>query len=148
MEVVLIGKLAALPGFTRIFMACPLAWIWIVISKSNTLITVEGSRLLWWGHYQMRRSNACSKYLTLQRSGQEEPTKMCVLPFFFNKKSMWPCKSVMSLVHQGVFLTKNCDFYAILTIFDPPNHCDDLEGRVRCPICNDKVQRGNQLLSN
>ena len=45
-EVVLVEKCVALPGFIEILKAHPLVWTQMILTKANTLNTVEGSRLL------------------------------------------------------------------------------------------------------
>ena len=42
MEVLLVGKWVALPGFTEILQVHQQAWTWMILTKANALCTVEG----------------------------------------------------------------------------------------------------------
>ena len=48
-EAVLVKKWAALLGFAEIVGMCPPVWTHMILTKTNPLSTVEGSRLLWQG---------------------------------------------------------------------------------------------------
>ena len=79
-EVVLVGKWVAFPGFTEILRAHPQICMQMILTKANTLCTVEGSRLL-----QQRCTRhvdicMCFEYLTTQRSWVKEPTKNACMP--------------------------------------------------------------------
>ena len=89
-EAVLVEKCVAPPGFAEILKAHPQAWTQMILTKANTLCTVEGSRLLLQGHTRRIDTCVCFEYLTSQMSRVKEQTYNTHMPFYSDRSCELP----------------------------------------------------------
>ena len=98
-EVVLVRKWAALLGFAEIVGTCPPVWMHMILTKTNMLSTVEGSRLPLWGCTRCITTFTCNADLTPWMSWDKEPLVICAFPFYSCRSHDLACAGMHDITH-------------------------------------------------